>query len=79
MFMMFNGFQCDVVVVAPACAAVIDEISETPASWTEANDIDIPIPVDSIIKKAKPVEALDEIYSNSWLTTKRKEWKLDGV
>ena len=76
---MLNGFQCDVVVVAPACAAVIDEIRETPASWIETNDIDTPILVDEIILKAKPVEALAEIHSKSWLAMKRKEWKLDGL
>ena len=75
---MLNSFQCDIAIVAPACAAVIDEMSETPASWAESN-AGLAIPLDEILLKAKPVDALAEIHSSSWLATKRKEWKLDGV
>ena len=77
---MLNSFQCDVVVVAPACSSVVDEISENPPSWAGSEaGLDVPIRIDEIILKAKPVEAVSKIHSNSWLATKRNDWKVDGV
>ena len=51
---------------------------EVPASWTESK-VGLDVSIDDIIMKAKPVEALSKIHANSWLATKRNEWKLDGM
>jgi len=74
---VLEAFQSDVVVVAPACASVVDEITEIPASWMESAGLDIGI--DDIILVAKPVEAMTKIHSKSWFATRRTDWKLDGV
>jgi hypothetical protein len=73
---MLEAFQSDVAIVAPACASVVDEITETPASWMEST---ADIGINDIILIAKPVEAMAKIHKSSWLATRRSDWKLDGA
>jgi len=76
---LIEKFSVDVVLVAPACTSIVEDIADIPASWKETTTIGIDIEVSEVIIKAKPVEALALIGSKSWMAKRRVEWKLDGV
>ena len=72
---VLEAFQCDVIIVAPTCASVVDEITETPESWMESA---VDVGINDIILAAKPVEAMAKIHTSTWVATRRPDWKLDG-
>mmetsp|Transcript_26632 Transcript_26632/g.57791 ORF Transcript_26632/g.57791 Transcript_26632/m.57791 type:complete len:412 (+) Transcript_26632:145-1380(+) len=76
---LIERFSVDVVVVAPACCALVDGIVEPPTLWIETSSIGSEIGISEIILKAKPIEALSVIESMSWIARKRGEWKLHGL
>jgi len=59
----------DVILVAPACKAIIPNLS-LPQIWKEAK-----IPMDEIVIEAKPLEALACVHTRSWLS--KKDWRLE--
>jgi cyclophilin family peptidyl-prolyl cis-trans isomerase len=91
---LLERFAVDVVIVAPACAAVKTTLPrEVPPSWTEAllarrhavggarietDDTDAIIGMDEVVLETKPVEVQAAIRQRSWLV-KRTTWQFDGI
>jgi len=79
-----EGFRADVVLVAPACKDVSQQISQLPESWsTRQEKYHLDISLEKVVLEAKPVEALSIVQQQSWLANtnqrQQKTWQLDGV
>ena len=84
---LLETFAIDVIVVAPACRDIIlSTVTSLPQSWVDAlssSDDDVSttkITIDQVILESKPINALQHIQQNSWLSKQyRPSWRLDGV
>mmetsp|Transcript_5271 Transcript_5271/g.14792 ORF Transcript_5271/g.14792 Transcript_5271/m.14792 type:complete len:232 (+) Transcript_5271:681-1376(+) len=75
-------FRADVVLVAPACRNVLQQITTLPESWTkqqQQQQTATEILVEQVVLEAKPVEAMKTVLQKSWLAQQRQQnWQLDG-
>lgn len=75
------NFAIDIIVAAPACSSLLSSM-DVPSSWVEAakhslKDGAVPDKSD-IFLVAKPVDVLDAIVNDSWVT-KQPGWLLSGT
>jgi peptidylprolyl isomerase len=75
MTQLLESFAVDVIVVAPACVAVLQSY-QLPSSWTDADRYALAPPtLEQVVFEAKPVEAWTKIRSQAWIfqrTTRAK-------
>lgn len=72
-----GAFRADVVIVAPACKDVLQQVTQLPESWTRRQPW---ITINQVVMEAKPVEALSRVHQQSWLNKQGEpHWQLDGA
>lgn len=75
---LLTNFAVDVVLVAPACKAVIERIT-LPTSWTNTRS-STTVSKEEVIMESKPIDALRTIHIKSWLANATQPaFHLDGT